>query len=736
MSTSTTISTPRSEVVGLTSLSYMRSRTLRFDVKDVKPLTKFYAFFDDTPVSEYCNHPGSGIGTQLVSDSAGRLSGEFNLPDRKFNTGVKIFKLLDVNTPLPSTIPGSKISSAAAEYTSTGWKLTKQETIDSVTTIVNTKNIELYGPNAGEEVVTSCLGDPLAQTFFTYGVVGGCFVTSIELFFQSKDASIPVTVELRKVQNGYPAFDLINKYAKVSLSPAYVKVSDDASASTMFVFDRPIQLEADSDYCFVILSNSNSYNMYTSELGQKSIETGAVIFEQPFIGTLFKSENNKTWTAEQTQDVKFTLYKAVFDQTERTLTANVTNQSMTIYGSYFSAVSGSSIIQITNKSKHGLLTGDRIAISGVPSTVYRGIPVTAFTSSLGYVITKIDDYSYTFNCLTAATSTGVLDTCGKIVRVDIDYGGGGYTNPTLTVIGNGTGAELTAVVEAGVIVDVIIVNAGTGYTSAPIVTVEDSGGSFGVGAVIMPIATATFVLSINRNFQEVNPAITSTVFTGAELKAQIKTTESTSRIIGQYDKIGMNEQKLLVKNAVLMSHLNQTVTLGGNPSTQIEIKASTNNSNISPIIYMNENPRLRFRNYIVNDVISNPYTVLDPASELLPTGGQSESKYLSSQFTVLTVSNGARIVVTAMATVNSNFNLYFRSSMTGASTPHYELNWVLMECETDTNLSRKRTDLIEYVFELQGIPEFDTYDIKIVLSADNEYEFPEIEDYRVILTSS
>ena len=45
--------------------------------------------------------------------------------------------------------------------------------------------------------------DPLAQTF-TVGETTGVFVTSIDVFFQSKDETLPVILEMRTVETGLP----------------------------------------------------------------------------------------------------------------------------------------------------------------------------------------------------------------------------------------------------------------------------------------------------------------------------------------------------------------------------------------------------------------------------------------------------------------------------------------------------------------------------------------------------
>ena len=53
-----------------------------------------------------------------------------------------------------------------------------------------------------EERQVGCY-DPLAQTFLIDDE-GGVFLTSIDIFFSTKDAAIPVTVQVRNVVNSYP----------------------------------------------------------------------------------------------------------------------------------------------------------------------------------------------------------------------------------------------------------------------------------------------------------------------------------------------------------------------------------------------------------------------------------------------------------------------------------------------------------------------------------------------------
>ena len=76
---------------------------------------------------------------------------------------------------------------------------------------------------------------------------------------------------------------------------------------------------------------------------------------------------------------------------------------------------------------------------------------------------------------------------GAIYNMKITTAGTGYTSaPTLTIVGDGASAAATAVVSGGAITDITMTNVGTGYTHA-VVTVSGGGGSNGaVRPVIGP----------------------------------------------------------------------------------------------------------------------------------------------------------------------------------------------------------------------------------------------------------
>ena len=61
-------------------------------------------------------------------------------------------------------------------------------------------------------------------------------------------------------------------------------------------------------------------------MGEDDVTSDRTISEQPYAGVLFKSQNASTWTADQYEDLKFTIYRANFTSTTGTVSLDNTPQ--------------------------------------------------------------------------------------------------------------------------------------------------------------------------------------------------------------------------------------------------------------------------------------------------------------------------------------------------------------------------------------------------------------------------
>tara|TARA_B100001250_G_scaffold7909_1_gene6669 strand:- start:27 stop:2252 length:2226 start_codon:yes stop_codon:yes gene_type:complete len=123
------------------------------------------------------------------------------------------------------------------------------------------------------------------------------------------------------MENGYPTKDIL-PFSDVTITPDAIELSDNAAIASRFVFRSPVYIKASTEYCFVLLSDSNEYQVWISRMGDVDVTGTRTISEQPYAGVLFKSQNASTWTADQYEDMKFTVYRAAFNQLSGTAILN------------------------------------------------------------------------------------------------------------------------------------------------------------------------------------------------------------------------------------------------------------------------------------------------------------------------------------------------------------------------------------------------------------------------------
>ena len=293
-------------------------------------------FFGNAQVGELLVGQTSGAvavvkDRRLLSDNVGNLQGTFFIPDPKndanprWATGTRRVRFTTSETN--SRLPGEVDSSADGTYSATGTLQTVRENILAV------RNAEIVRDTVSEDRVvqttrteTRQIGwyDPLAQSFIVEEE-GGVFLSGVDIFFNTKDDNIPISMQIRTMENGYPTKTIL-PFSDVTITPDTIDISETAAVPTRFTFQAPVYIKASVEYCFVLLSDSNEYQVWISRMGDVDVTGTRTISEQPYAGTLFKSQNASTWTADQYEDLKFTVYRANFTATTGTVALNNTPQ--------------------------------------------------------------------------------------------------------------------------------------------------------------------------------------------------------------------------------------------------------------------------------------------------------------------------------------------------------------------------------------------------------------------------
>lgn len=280
---------------------FMRTIDIQMDGRGNRPKSRLHFFFDDVNIDAHVRPDGGNFGDPVFSDIFGDYHATFRIPNSdalKFRTGEKsIIATDDENNQRQLST-----SYSSALFSSTGMSETNRQTI------IATRNITR---RSGTSFRRSDWVDPLAQSFLIESA-GGAFITKINTYFSDKDDTVPVTLQIRDMENGVPTNNLIPG-GEVLLTPDEVNISADGSVPTEFKFKHPIYLNDGTEYCFVLMSNSDSYFSHIGVLGEKDLGSERLIMSQPYAGVMFKSQNNSTWTEDQLADLQFEIFVAKFD---------------------------------------------------------------------------------------------------------------------------------------------------------------------------------------------------------------------------------------------------------------------------------------------------------------------------------------------------------------------------------------------------------------------------------------
>jgi hypothetical protein len=288
----------------------------------------------------------------------------------------------------------------------------------------------------------------ISQAFFVSEKTG-CFLTKIRLYVYNKSNQAPLKMQIRDIVNGYPGSDILDG-STVTILPADVTGSSTSLIPCDFVFDSPLFVEGERDYCIVIYTDASDYSLWSSRVGTADI-TGRMVDSQPTAGAMFTSQNGSTWVPVQTDTLTFSIYKAKFDIATggEFVAVNAPISYRRLAPNPIQTYAGKSLVKVNHPS-HGMNTGDYVYIDGVTigevtgwtviddTTVYGSVPSLVFTGggasvqATGTVILRPDGTIAGVNMLTRGT--------GYTSRPNVSVGGGGANAavvPEISPLGNG-----------------------------------------------------------------------------------------------------------------------------------------------------------------------------------------------------------------------------------------------------------------------------------------------------------
>ena len=674
----------------ITLADFIRSRLVFFRASGLRPNSRHFAFFDGQSVDSFVRaestfeqfinrddeidqpanrnataHPNGA--TNLVSNDKGEIIGSFFIPDQTFAVGDREFKLIDVSV----NDEDAALSYASSNFSGSGTFTTR---LTSTVTVARPRPRRRRG--RGRRT------DPLAQSFYTPMDDTGGFITKIDVFFQSRPSeNIPVRCQIRPmVDGGHPSENFIGQTFvnrdDVVIPGDLTDLATIRANPTTFTFAEPVYMQPGTEYAFVLIADTDDYNVFVSQTGAFEIgTTERRIARQPTLGSLFMSQNNRTWTPDQTRDMMHTLYAASFD-TSVTGTAKIVNRPVRdelLSENPFHTDSGSSTVFVRYPSS-GLVSGDVIAIGGVDSSADVG-GITG-TSLLGdRTVVDVDLTGFTFVADSAATSNAIA--------------GGSTATSTQNIMFDAFTASFDMFDDANTTTSM----------------------------------TANFIKGVSMS--------TVNDVANAAYDASTVTTPFVN-----------NEKVYLDTPSMIAGQKTEVANLGVGKSADVTVTMSTSNKWLSPVLDMQTAAFAVESNIIDNQVDSAgletsltnvPILYVDETNTI---NGTAAAKHVTETIALAEPAVGLKVIIGAHRPSNSFIDVYYKLAAAGNETQINDLDWTLVEEETNNPTDDGRDVFRNYEYLVGGqtgtLEPFSAYKIKVVMRSANSSKTPRLRDIRGI----
>ena len=725
-------------VLSVAFVPFIRQRTITFQGFGLRPNTRVFPFFDNVSITAYVTPDGGALGGNLNTNANGYVKGTFAIPDPntsgnpRWRTGKRVFRLTSSSTN--SEDRTAVATSAEADYDAKGLLETVQEAVVSTREVRTVRQTVTERRSLSRQTNqnTGRRKDPLAQSFLITDD-DGVFITSVEAYFATKSSTIPVKCEIRNMVNGYPGTQVLPFSIKY-LNPSSVNTSTDGTSATKFTFDSPVYLKEKTEYCLILYSDSTDYTAYIARMGGTTLDGNRTVSKQPAGGVLFKSANYSTWTAEQNEDLKFKLNRADFSTTSSgTLTlANATLPSKTLDSNPIRTFNGSTTIRIFHKN-HGLhSTSDNVTIAGVAAGTYNGITHDNINGTYTS-IKNITLDSYDVVAGSAATATG-------------DVGGA-----TVTATQNRQYDVLQMQIGH-------VIHPGTSL-SANIRTTTGKSVHGSETPFTLDGSSSTTSVTLGENIYFTEPRLVASEINETNEMSGSKSFVHNITISSTNSKLSpvidlkrvnafaisnrLNNPTVSATNTFTGDGSTTDFTLSSTPSDVHILAVTKSGKKLSPVtdftvsgttLSMTSAPASGAR------VIAKVTNTVDYVDDIAVEGGSSAGSYITKSINLANASTALDIRVAASVRSTSSIKAYFRLSGGEETRRIEDIEFTPFNTDgsSDSSVAPSQgdqvldTDFKEYKFSASSLPEFTSFQIKIVFRGTNSAYTARLKDFRGI----
>jgi hypothetical protein len=532
--------------------------------------------------------------------------------------------------------------------------------------------------------------------------------------------------------NGYPTTTVV-PFGEKTIAAADISTSTDASTATKFTFPSPVFLQNGIEYAFCVISNTDEYTMYTARLGQTTLDASRLISQQPYLGSMFKSQNASTWTAEQNEDVKFKINRASFT-TNTAGTVNLVNDVVPVKTLRLNPIT--TIAGTTNEAINDSATSvEMVSTKQFPTsgTILIGSEQITYT---GKSSTSLTGLTRGANSTSAASHSSGVAVGSTALRVHHRNHGMHGTSNNVTIAG----------VASGTYNGVASTNINGDYTSISdikmhsyVITAQNSDFATALGDVGGTSVTATrnilwdVIKPIAGVIQPPNTSISSTLRATTGKTLEGSETEFSLVTASNQVAVELNEDYYMTGPKLVASAINETNEMSSSKSLNLNITINSESENLSPVVDTSRLSAHLIRNHLYNPVSG---TTPDFVEDTAKTGGSSAAKYVTKPVVLANTSTALDIRISAHVPSTSEIEMYFRTTAADDARNMQELVWTPFNTDgsPDTAVPPNDDDVTfrEHQFSVSSLPGFTAFQLKIVMKGTVSSYPPRIKDLRGI----
>jgi len=594
----------------------------------------------------------------------------------------------------------------------------------------------------------------------------GKFLTSVDIYFGAKDDSLPVTVEIRNVVNGYPGNKIL-PYSRVVKNSADINVSDTGATATTFTFPSPVYVTTETEYALAVLSHTPNHKVWITRMGDVDIGGSRTVSKQPHVGVLFKSHNGTEFAMSPMEDMKFSVKVAVFDiEAEGLITlVNDAVPSATL-GRDPILMDESTTLKIKHPDHHmyaitnnvtigGVVSGASTTLNGAMSAATTTLTLTSGTNfsntsgkysklanNLWYI--KIDDEIMTYTTISTNVISGLTRGVNSTTAVAHSDSATVYLyqahkipfteiNKTHTAIANPEIDSYTVLLDTTPVTDG---SASVSEFGGTVVTATENALMDYMQTIVSALEFQnTRIISKATLTSATSPNGTQTSFTSGR-------NNTTVVPIVTYP---LNDNYKFEVPRMVASAINEQNEIASLKSYETQLTLSSQTSDISPVIDMERASLLTISNRLNNiDSSSDIYPTTDYVSSESAEGDQNAAIYITKQVSLENLATGLKVIFTAHRPASNDIKVMYKILGADESVDFQSLDYRYFNTDGSSDETIQPSadidDFQEYVYTAgvtddgigDSLTEFISFQIKIIMQGTNTCTPPRIKDLRVL----